>query len=671
MKFMSGEEIIDKVTQEKLKNVSVKKLFLKNKLNIPEYIKFGFEIEALINEDTLKKDMLRYKQRKIFNNKYFRADEEYISYEENEYGGMDNCIGGEIITPILSDCEESWIDIKNACEYLEEYADLTDNCSVHTNIGAEALGSDYNNWYNFCKIIAACEPEIYRYLTNGKEIRYIAISGFMRARYAMPIAEKLREGIEKSQKENVNNINTLLNNCGFNGDFEYKKDKSISLKGIYQTDNETIAEKDLNESVYGRRIEIRMANGTFSPVEIQSHLYVISRIIEISRNLTPEKNEKLEGLLKRPLPEDYNEKVDIFRVIDVANILFDTKEDKLQFLFTVCDREKVTRALDDKEEVLRLIREENMVLEFATEELQNDREVVLEAVKHGGAQLQYASENLKNDREIVLTAVRKYGRALQYASEELRRDKEIILEAVKKDKVALQYADQKVILEKQFFSLLYKDNDIVQKYLLFNQIDNENSFVEQMNDDETIYKYFLHEAAKGNKEIEKYVLKAFYNYYCADLELKELKPKKDKYDEIAIETLDIVRKANNNNLFLQIIETDGSLFFYLTEEEKEKKEIILKVLESQEYIFECLSPDLKNDKEVAMVAIKKEPYSIWHVGEDLKGDTDIALELIKTRKPFLVKCMNEDVQNNPIVITAISANVKQKKLSEPRNDEGR
>ena len=72
--------------------------------------------------------------------------------------------------------------------------------------------------------------------------------------------------------------------------------------------------------------------------------------------------------------------------------------------------------------------------------------------------------------------------------------------------------------------------------MLFNQIDDENAFVGQMYDDEIIYKYFLHEAANGNKEIEKYVLKAFYNYYCADLELenrfgREFKTK-DKYDEI-------------------------------------------------------------------------------------------------------------------------------------------
>ena len=181
---MNKEEITLKVTEEKLKNVRIMDSFLKNKLNLPNYLKFGFEIEALIDDDILKNDIIRYTNCNFFDNENFRGVSEMISYEENEYGGIENCIGGEIVTPILTDREESWLDIKRACEYLAQNATLNQACSIHTNIGVESLGSDYKNWYNFLKIIAACEPEIYRYLSSGEKIRACAISGGFRSGYA-------------------------------------------------------------------------------------------------------------------------------------------------------------------------------------------------------------------------------------------------------------------------------------------------------------------------------------------------------------------------------------------------------------------------------------------------------------------------------------------------------
>lgn len=718
---MSKEEIIEKVTQEKLKNVAVMKPFLKNKLNIPDYLKFGFEIEALILDEKIQSDMVRYKYHNFFDNGNFQGVSEMIEYEENEYGGVDDCRGGEIVTPILRDCEESWLDIKKACEYLAQNARLTNRCSVHTNIGAEALGSDYKNWYNFCKIIAACECEIYRYLSNGKEIRSCAIDGRFRNAFAMPIAEKLRKGLEKSSNENVGDINTLLNNCGFNGDYQYRKDKSISIKGIYQTDNETIPEEELDESLYGRRIEFRMANGTFSAVEIQNHLYIISRIIETSRNLTTEKNRLLDELLGKPLPEDYNERIDILRAIDVANILFDTREDKLQFLFTVCEREKVSESLDDKEKLLRLIRQEYMVLELASDELKSDKSVVIEAVKHGGAQLQYVSEELKNDKEIVLIAVKKYGRALQfaseelkknkevvleavksngfalqYASEELRGDKEIILEALKRGKGVLQYANEEVLFEKGFFSILYQDNDIVYNYLSSNHIEDETSFIEQMNNDEIIYKYCLQEAIDGNEEMVQYVLKAFYNFNCENWDDRKKRKyyniaEEEKYKKIATETLDKIRQGNNHKLFLEIIDTDTTLFRYFTPEEKKQKDIVLTVLKNEPGFFQYVCPELRNDKqvvllavnsdgttlryaseelkgdkEVAMAAIKEDPYSIWYISEELKRDREIALEIIKNSK-YLLKLMSEEVQNDPVILEALENQRRQEGLRRQRH----
>ena len=105
-----------------IENLEVTIPILKNKLNCEEYLRFGFEIEALINESVIKLDMMKLDDSDYFNNKGFFGTGEMILYDDNEYGGVDNCIGGEVVTPILKDSEETWIDITKVCEYLNRYA---------------------------------------------------------------------------------------------------------------------------------------------------------------------------------------------------------------------------------------------------------------------------------------------------------------------------------------------------------------------------------------------------------------------------------------------------------------------------------------------------------------------------------------------------------------------
>ncbi len=261
---MKSQELVAKITKERLDGVVVNKPFYKNTLGLPEYFRFGFELEALMNHVVLIRDMMEYKKKTLFNNNtFFGVEETTIEYEENEYGGLEYSMGAEIVTPILADSEETWRDIMLACKYLQANAKCTQNCSVHINVGAQALGNNYQNWYHFLQIIVACEPEIYRYFANGEEIRAHAIRGRFRQRYAMPVAEDIRKGLTKCDAENIRDINTLLNYCGFNGDYQKRKDKSVSLKALYENDNEIISYEKLEKPAYGRRIEIRMPNGTF------------------------------------------------------------------------------------------------------------------------------------------------------------------------------------------------------------------------------------------------------------------------------------------------------------------------------------------------------------------------------------------------------------------------
>ena len=71
--------------------------------------------------------------------------------------------------------------------------------------------------------------------------------------------------------------------------------------------------------------------------------------------------------------------------------------------------------------MLKAVRLDGLLLEFATQKWQNHQGVVLEAVRQNGFALQFASEDLKADRLIVHHAYQQNRDSLEFASAELRR----------------------------------------------------------------------------------------------------------------------------------------------------------------------------------------------------------------------------------------------------------
>jgi len=676
---MRNEELVTKITEEKLDGVQVFKPFYKNRLGLEESFRFGFELEAFIDHRRLDALMEEYNAKLLFNHLGFHAVEETtIWYEENEYGGIEYSTGSEIVTPILIDSEETWLDIKTACDCLKEHAKCTENCSVHINVGVQALGNNYQNWYNFLRIIAACEPELYRYFAEGKKIRTHAIKGDFRASYAMPIAEKIRKGLSIIKDEENQDINRLLNACGFSGDFQTRKDKSISLKAVYKTNNKMISYEDLDQPAYGRRIEIRMPNGTFDEILIQNYTYVVAKIFELARNLTFEKEQKLKALLRRELPEQYNDSVDISRVLDVANLLFDIKEDKLQFFYTTCDKEKLQRALNSREEALVLIRKGNKILEFLPEDLRGDRRIVLEAVMQGGAELEFASEDFKKDRKIVLEACKRCGRALkfadkqfaknreivleavksngfaiEYASEELKEDREIAIEAIKKEgtmvrfigsklrkskeiavlavksnREAIQFLDETIRYDKEILLIAYSMKKWAQELLITGKVEDEESFYQYMKRDDNIYQYLLNELIKGNRYFERYLLGSFKIYRNEGIENGN-NADRDKYDAIVNYTLTKVHSKDNKELLLKFLAIDGYILQYLTEGDKKDREIVRTAILSKPLALEYADETLQQDKQLVMEAVRGCGIALKYASGTLKDDKEIVLKAIK------------------------------------------
>ena len=102
----------------------------------------------------------------------------------------------------------------------------------------------------------------------------------------------------------------------------------------------------------------------------------------------------------------------------------------------------------DREVVLATVRQNGVLLEYASEELRGDREVVLAAVQQNGVALGYASEELRTDHEIALAAVQNGLLARQHvaeSTEEPREDREVVPAAVQQRGVALAAVQQRAL----------------------------------------------------------------------------------------------------------------------------------------------------------------------------------------------------------------------------------
>ncbi len=70
--------------------------------------------------------------------------------------------------------------------------------------------------------------------------------------------------------------------------------------------------------------------------------------------------------------------------------------------------------IDNREEVLKVVREYGRMLNYASDDLKGDEEIVLEALKQDQYSLMYASDEIKNNKKFVLEIVGNSYSVLRY-----------------------------------------------------------------------------------------------------------------------------------------------------------------------------------------------------------------------------------------------------------------
>ena len=101
--------------------------------------------------------------------------------------------------------------------------------------------------------------------------------------------------------------------------------------------------------------------------------------------------------------------------------------------------------LNNKNNVLELVKCNGMVLQYINKNYTSDYDVVLEAVKQNGMAIAYAENNLKWNQEIAMAAIKNNARAIQYTAYTLRKYKPFLLDVIEDNKYIFSYIDKDVI----------------------------------------------------------------------------------------------------------------------------------------------------------------------------------------------------------------------------------
>jgi hypothetical protein len=124
----------------------------------------------------------------------------------------------------------------------------------------------------------------------------------------------------------------------------------------------------------------------------------------------------------------------------------------------------------DREVVLTAVRENGLVLAYASSSLKADKCIVIEAVKQNGMALEHADSILCNDREVAIEAVTQNGHALRCVSKTLLMDREIVLKAIAQNREVVRYVCKEFQIaqenweRRRFFLLLVNASLIISSF---------------------------------------------------------------------------------------------------------------------------------------------------------------------------------------------------------------
>lgn len=221
--------------------------------------------------------------------------------------------GGEVVSPILTNTKDTWINLKKVCDILKENANNTKFCGAHIHVGSNILENDINNWLNFIYLWSAYENIIFRF----------SCGEFLTPRpNIMLFSSALRVLYEKKYNEAINkrySLQKLIDNLNF------RRDLAVNLQNV---------SLEL-EKIEKNTIEFRCPNGTFNEIIWQNNINFFINLLLYSKNKSFDL-DKIEYRNKKAKLSSsniayYNE-LYLDEALELADLIFEKNIDKIYFL---------------------------------------------------------------------------------------------------------------------------------------------------------------------------------------------------------------------------------------------------------------------------------------------------------------------------------------------------
>lgn len=272
----------------------------RDKLNLPDYVTFGTEIEY---EGLFKVFATDFIENNLTN---------WVSAVD--YSLMN---GGEIQSPIMRDEIEYWQDLKKICNYLsKKKVDTTHNAGGHIHVGAHILGEDASAWVKFLKLYTAYENILFRFAYGDKINNRRKM-----CKYARPTADILYNGIKNLNSSDL--LVDVLLELPVN-----KRNLALSFYNVKLCSSKTVMQRNT--------IEFRSPNATTNEVIWQNNINTFTKMLVSAKNKTIDEdflNYKLnnEYLSYRENEYMYSE-VNLKNALEFVDLTFNNNLDKVYFL---------------------------------------------------------------------------------------------------------------------------------------------------------------------------------------------------------------------------------------------------------------------------------------------------------------------------------------------------
>ena len=265
-------------------------------LNIDKDITFGIEIEC----EHTDRDLITQKINESLPDAYWSVKSD---------GSLDK--GAEIISPVLTDTKENWINMKKVCSIIEPLAEINDNSGGHVHIGTPILGNDIRSYINFLKLWSTYENVLFKFTYGNFGTHRPRI-----VKHAAPISNLFWKCSQKYKNAEIPDILREIN---------IERYHAVNFKNAYNREK-----YDIHNT-----IEFRCPNGTLKSAIWQNNINTFVKLLNYAKSNNFD-NDMIEKRHKENenIYEDlafYNEFY-IDQVLELCDTIFDNNLDKIYFL---------------------------------------------------------------------------------------------------------------------------------------------------------------------------------------------------------------------------------------------------------------------------------------------------------------------------------------------------